>query len=53
MHGFLARAPQMQVPNILLTISGLAIVVFVLRDRGQRILPQLIMPLAVALALSG
>nr|WP_255698059.1 PQ-loop domain-containing transporter [Tessaracoccus sp. ZS01] len=52
-HGFLSQSPQMQVPNVLLTVASLAIVVFVLRDRGEPVARHLVLPVVAALALSG
>jgi len=51
-HGFLVQKAQMQWPNMLMSGLALVIVVFVLRDRGQRIGPQLILPVALAGALT-
>lgn len=51
-HGYLSAAPQMQLPNVLLTLAGAAIVFFIARDRGLPVLRQLLMPLLVATALS-
>lgn len=52
-HGFLVGTPQMQWPNLVMLLAALLIVVFVLRDRGQRIAPQLILPVGLAALLSG
>ncbi|GAA4906786.1 hypothetical protein GCM10025789_27800 [Tessaracoccus lubricantis] len=52
-HGFLSQSPQMQAPNVLLTLASLAIVIFVLRDRRQPVARNLVLPLVAALALSG
>ncbi|MDO5677423.1 MAG: hypothetical protein Q4G35_07960 [Propionibacteriaceae bacterium] len=52
-HGFLSESPQMQGPNIFLSLCSAAIVVFVARDRKLPVLRQFVMPLAVMLVLSG
>ena len=52
-HGFLIGAPQMQVPNIIGAAMSFWILIFVLRDRKQAILPQLVLPLLLAAALVG
>lgn len=50
-HGFMVGAPQMQWPNVLLALLALITVAFAQLDRRERVLPKLIMPTAVALAL--
>ncbi|MHA6512113.1 PQ-loop domain-containing transporter [Tessaracoccus sp. Z1128] len=52
-HGFLVQKGQMQWPNLLMSLLGLVIVVFVLRDRKQAVAPQLVLPVVLAAALSG
>lgn len=51
-HGFLVQQAQMQWPNMLMSALALVIVMFVLRDRGQRIATQLVLPLALAAGLT-
>lgn len=42
-HGFIVGKMQMQWPNMMMAAFGLLVVVFVLRDRRQAILPQLLL----------
>lgn len=51
-HGYLVQQQQMQWPNMLMAAAGLVIVVFILRDRGQKLLPALVLPITMALLLS-
>ncbi|MFT3889658.1 MAG: PQ-loop domain-containing transporter [Arachnia sp.] len=51
-HGILTDTPQMEWPNVIGASVAVGILVFVLRDRRQRFLPQLILPVVVAVALS-
>ena len=53
MHGFMVGVPQMQYPNMILTVSSLAVCVLVLRDRGSRLFPALLLPPVLSLALFG
>lgn len=53
MHGYMVGVPQMQYPNLVLTISSLAVCVLVLRDRGERLFPALLVPPLLAVALFG
>ena len=53
MHGFLVGAVQMQVPNIVCTVLSLGILAFIVRDRGERFLPRLVLPTVLGLALFG
>lgn len=46
-HGFIVQKAQMQWPNMLMAGFGLLIVVFILRDRRQRLAPQLLLTLAM------
>lgn len=50
-HGFLVSAPQMQWPNLLMSLLASIIVVLVLRDRREPVLRQFLLPTLVALAL--
>lgn len=50
-HGYMVGAPQMQIPNVLLTSSSLAVLWFVVRDRGLTLLPKLWLPVLLAAAL--
>jgi uncharacterized protein with PQ loop repeat len=52
-HGFLVSAPQMQWPNLLMAALSSLIVVMVLRDRGEPVLRQFLLPTAVAALLIG
>lgn len=51
MHGIMVGVPQMQYPNLILTLSSLAVVVLVLRDRQERLFPALLVPPLLSLAL--
>ncbi len=42
-HGFIVGKMQMQWPNMLMAAFGLLVVVFVLRDRRQAMVPQLLL----------
>ncbi|MGO1385234.1 MAG: SemiSWEET family sugar transporter [Arachnia sp.] len=53
MHGFLVGVPQMQYPNLVLTVSSLAVCVLVQRDRKKSLFPALLVPPLLALALFG
>lgn len=53
MHGIMVGVPQMQYPNLILTVSSLAVVVLVLRDRRERLFPALLVPPVLSLALFG
>ena len=52
-HGYVSGAPQMQIPNVLLTLASFAIVIFVARDRRLPLGRTLLMPLGVAVVLAG
>lgn len=52
-HGFLTSAPQMQLPNVALSLVSLAIVVFIVRDRKQpMVLPILVIVVLAAALIS-
>ncbi len=53
MHGFMVGVPQMQYPNMVLTLSSLAVCVLVLRDRKERLFPALLLPPVISVALFG
>ncbi len=53
MHGFMVGVPQMQYPNMVLTISSLAVCVLVQRDRGRPLFPALLLPPVLSLVLFG
>ncbi|MDO5737377.1 MAG: PQ-loop domain-containing transporter [Propionibacteriaceae bacterium] len=53
MHGLMVGVPQMQYPNLILTISSLAVCVLVLRDRRAPLLPALLLPPLISVALFG
>lgn len=53
MHGFMVGVPQMQYPNMILTVSSLAVCVLVLRDRKAPLLPALLLPPVLSVALFG
>lgn len=50
-HGFIVGAPQMQWPNVIGALMAFGVLGFVLKDRGRRILPQLVLPAALCLGL--
>lgn len=52
-HGYLSGSPQMQLPNVALTLSGAAVIIFIARDRNLPVPRQLLLPLSVALGMSG
>lgn len=51
-HGFLVQQPQMQFPNVLMSLAGLTLMIFILRDRNQPLLPALVMPVSLAIVLA-
>ena len=51
MHGIMVEVPQMQYPNLILTASSLAVCVLVLRDRKLPLLPALLLPPVISVAL--
>lgn len=53
MHGVMVGVPQMQYPNLILTVSSLAVVILVLKDRKESLFPTLLVPPLISLALFG
>lgn len=53
MHGFLVGRPQLQVPNIVCTLIFAGVLWFIVRHRGQRFVPHLVLPAAMAASLFG
>ena len=53
LHGFMVGVAQMQYPNLVLSISSFAVCVLVQKDRGAPVLPALMMPPVISLALFG
>ncbi len=53
LHGFMVNVPQMQYPNLVLTISSLAVCALVQRDRRAPLFPALLLPPLMSLALFG
>ena len=51
MHGFLVGVPQMQYPNLVLTVTSLVVCALVLKDRGARLFPALLVPPLISVAL--
>ncbi len=53
LHGFMVGVPQMQYPNLVLTVSSLAVCVLVQKDRREPLFPALLVPPLLSLALFG
>ncbi len=53
LHGFMVGVPQMQYPNMVLTVSSLIVCVLVLRDRQMPMFPALLWPPVISVALFG
>lgn len=51
LHGFMVAVPQMQYPNMVLTLSSFAVCVLVLKDRRQPMAAALFLPLLLSVAL--
>ena len=51
MHGFLVGVPQMQYPNLVLTVTSLVVCALVLKDRGAHLFPALLVPPLISVAL--
>lgn len=51
MHGFHVQQVQLQVPNIICSLLYIGVLWFIVRDRAERLLPKLLLPLLLAAGL--